>query len=96
MKTIQVNERAFKVIEGLRNDNIGSFEGEMENFLDTLSGLNDIICVGRDSEEVAQHADAAQRAQDIILQYYHFLQNLRYENDVMELGKVNVTQMADD
>ena len=93
MKEIKVSDKAAAQIESLRDTAIGSMEGEYEKILDSLSGLNNIICGGRDSEEVAFYANDAQRAMDVIMDYFGLLKLLYYENDMMTDGKVEVTQV---
>ena len=91
MKQINVSDKAAAVIESLRDTAIGSMEGEYEKLLEAISGLNNIICAGRDSEEVAFYANDAQRAMDSVLDYFNLLKLLYYENDMMTDGKVEVT-----
>ena len=93
MKEIKVSDKAAAVIESLRDTAIGSMEGEYEKILDSLSGLNNIICGGRDSEEVAFYANDAQRAMDVIMDYFGLLKLIYYENDQMTDGEVKVTQV---
>ena len=93
MEQIQVSDKAAAQIKSLRDSAIGSMEGEYEKILDSLSGLNNIICAGRDSEEVAFYANDAQRAMDVIMDYFNLLKVLYYEHDTMTDGKVEVTQV---
>lgn len=93
MKQIKVSDKAAAMIEQFRDSSIGSMEGEYEKILDSLSGLNNVICAGRDSEEVAFYANDAQRAMDVIMDYFNLLKVLYYENDVMTDGEVKVTQV---
>lgn len=93
MKQIKVSDEAAAVIESLRDTAIGSMEGEYEKILDSLSGLNNIICAGRDSEEVAFYANDAQRAMNVIMDYFGLLKLIYYENDQMTDGEVKVTQV---
>lgn len=93
MKEIKVSDKAAAVIESLRDTAIGSMEGEYEKILDTLWGLNNLISAGRDSEEVAFYANDAQRAMDVIMDYFGLLKLIYYENDQMTDGEVKVTQV---
>ena len=93
MKEIKVSDKAAAVLESLRDTAIGSMEGEYEKILDSLSGLNNVICAGRDSEEVAFYANDAQRAMDVIMDYFGLLKLIYYENDQMTDGEVKVTQV---
>lgn len=93
MEQIQVSDKAAAQIKSLRDTAIGSMEGEYEKILDSLSGLNNLLSAGRDSEEVAFYANDAQRAMDVIMDYYGLLKLLYYENDQMTDGEVKVTQV---
>lgn len=93
MKEVRVSDICAKVIEDLRKNGNANYNGDCEKILDSLSGLNDLISAGRDSEEVAFYANDAQRAMDVILDYYNFLKLLSYENDMMTDGEVKVTQV---
>ena len=91
MKQIKVSDKAAAMIEQLRDSSIGTMEGEYEGLLEAISGLNNLISAGRDSEEVAFYANAAQRALDKILDYFDLLK-VNYECDPLEDGEVKVTQ----
>ena len=93
MEQIQVSDKAAAQIKSLRDTAIGSMEGEYEKILNSLSGLNNLLSAGRDSEEVAFYANDAQRAMDVIMDYYGLLKLLYYENDQMTDGEVKVTQV---
>lgn len=93
MKEIRVSDTCAQAIEDLRKYGQVNYNGDCEKILDSLSGLNNIICAGRDSEEVAFYANDAQRAMDVIMDYYNLLKLLSYENDMMTDGKVVVTQV---
>ena len=93
MRQIKVSDKAAAQIESLRDSAIGNMEGDYEKILDSISGLNNIICAGRDSEEVAFYANDAHRAMDVIMDYFNLLKVLYYENDMMTDGKVEVTQV---
>ena len=92
MKQIKVSDKAAAMIEQLRDSSIGTMEGEYEGLLEAISGLNNLISAGRDSEEVAFYANDAQRALDKILDYFDLLKVLHYECDPLEDGEVKVTQ----
>lgn len=95
MKQITVSDQAASQIEKLRDNKLRSYEGELERILDALSGLNNMMCFSKDSEDVAQFANDIHLAEDQILMYYDLLKNLVQVCDFREDGKVQVTQMED-
>jgi hypothetical protein len=94
MKQINVSNECAKHIESLRDAKLNSYEGELENCLEVIKGLNGLIDMGRDSADMAKFADDAQRAIGLTIDYYTIIHLLRYECDFKEDGRVMVSQMS--
>lgn len=92
MKQITVSDQAASYIEKLRDHELSQFPGELERILDALSGLNNMLCYAKDSDEVAQFANEIHLAEDQILMHYDLLKSIYYEGDYKE-SKVMVEQM---
>lgn len=95
MKQIQVSDKCADRIERYRDHKVGIYEGEMEGILETLHGLNNMLCYAKDSKEVAQFADEIARGIDKVLDYFDLVKLLVYECDFKEQGTVEVKPMED-
>lgn len=95
MKTVVVSDKCAETIEFYRKDDHVNYDGEIEGILEVISKLNGMICYARETPEVGVLVDGLLRAQDVILEYFGLLQNLTYECDLKDFGRLTVEHPED-
>lgn len=76
--TVEVSKHCADIINKLNNAD-EEREFAIETIANTFASLSDLLQHGRDSEDIAAHADDIIRSMDCVSQYYKLIKELSYD-----------------
>ncbi len=80
METINISNNAAEYINELQNSN-ETYSLHKENIANSLSAIAEMICCGRDSEDIAAHTDELLSTMRTIADYNTLLDNVSATSD---------------
>ena len=76
MKSLELTDRAAKVITDIQTDKFGIQQQYKSDIADSLASLAEIINHGRDSEDIAVHTDQLLRVMNTLSDYNYLLNDI--------------------